>query len=97
MRLMTNFTFMPTKLYYVGLHLLLLQLAFDAVQQHFYDLKPVLLNADKNKSNDVFKCKIQSTNLPSVFTSRGTKTECVPNYTYFGILIDGSLSFTPHI
>lgn len=96
MCLMTSFTFMLTTVYYVGLHLLLLQLAFDAVQQHFYDLK-LVLNADKNKGNDVFKCEIQTTNLPSVFTSRGTETECVSNYTYFGILIDGSLSFIPHI
>lgn len=64
---------MPTKLYSVGLHLLLLQLAFDAVQQHFYSLK-LVLNADKNKGNDVFKCEIQTTNVPSVFTSQGTKT-----------------------
>lgn len=88
---------MPTKLHYVGLHLLLLQLAFDAVQQHFCHLK-LVLNADKKtKVMMFFECEIQTTNLPSVLTSRGTKTECVSNYTYFGILFDGSLSFTPHI
>ena len=76
-----------------------LQLAFNTVQEHLYDLK-LVLNADRTKvmlSNTLSNTKTKPKNHPSILSSHGLKIECVSNHWYLGILIDDSLSFANHI
>ena len=63
-----------------------LQLDFNTVQEHLYDLN-LVLNADKTKVMLFSNTK----SLHFLFS------ECVSSYRYLGILTDESLSFTNHI
>jgi len=68
----------------------------DLSVPHFYDLK-LLKNTDKTKVMLFSNATDKTQNLPSIATSQGSQIEFVSCYRYLDILIDESLSFTPHI